>query len=56
MEIIETTDRYYLTVYNIEENGRIIGVMYSRKDAETVKAALEKERIEQSKNSFSHWY
>ncbi len=56
MEIIETTDHYLLTVYNIEENGHTIGVMYSRKDAETAKAALEKERIEQSKNSFSDWY
>jgi len=56
MEIIETIDEYFLTVYKIEENGHTIGVMYNRKDAETAKAALEKERIEQSKNSFSDWY
>lgn len=56
MEIIESIDHYFLTVYNIQENGHTIGVMYSKKDAETVKAALEKARIEELKNSSNDWY
>ena len=54
-EINESTDHYLNTVYNVRENGFIVAVAYSLKDAEIVKEALEKARAEEAKYDRCSW-
>lgn len=55
MKIVESTDHFLQTVYRIEEDdGHLIATFDNRHDAEVAKAALEKDREEQSKNQ-SYW-
>ena len=51
MEIIESTDHFCQDVYRIEDQGHLIAKCYMRKDAEIIKAVLEKAREEESKDS-----
>ncbi len=51
MEIVESTDHYLQTVYRIEEGISTIAECYTQRDAEIVKAALEKDREEQKKDN-----
>ena len=54
-EINESTDHYLSTVYNVKENGCIVAVAYSLKDAEIVKEALEKARAEEANHDRCSW-
>lgn len=55
MKIVESTDHFLQSVYRMEENdGHLIATFDNLHDAEVAKAALEKDREEQSKNQ-SYW-
>ena len=54
-EINESTDHYLSTIYNIRENGHIVAVAYSLKDAKIVKEALEKARVDEAKRDGYWW-
>lgn len=49
-KIVESTDHFLQTVYRIEEDGHLVAKAYMLKDAEIVKAALEKAREEEKKS------
>ena len=50
MAIVESTDHFLQTVYQIQEGISTIAVCYTQRDAEIVKSALEKDREEQKKD------
>ena len=54
MEIVETTDHYLLTVYRIYDGGNRKAEAYTKRDAEVIKAALEKdkEKREQEESAY----
>lgn len=49
MEIEETTDHYLQTVYRIYDSGRRMAEAYLKRDAEVIKAALEKDKEERER-------
>ena len=53
MKIVESTDHFLDTIYRIEEDGHCVAIAYAIKDAEVIKEALEKARIEENK---SEWW
>lgn len=53
MKIVKSTDHFLQTVYRIQDGLTTIAVCYTQRDAEIVKAALEKDREEQKKDT---WY
>ena len=53
MKIVESTDHFLQTVYRIQDGLTTIAECYTQRDAEIVKAALEKDREEQEKDT---WY
>ena len=53
LTIEETTDHYLQTVYRIKDGWKRVAEVYSMKDAEVVKEALEKAREEEEKNDYS---
>ena len=44
MEIVETTDRFLQTVYRVYDGVRLMAEAYTKRNAEVIKAALEKEK------------
>lgn len=44
MEIVETTDRFLQTVYRVYDGVRLMAEAYMKRDAEVIKAALEKDK------------
>ena len=57
MEIVETTDHYLLTVYRVYDGGRRMAEAYMKRDAEVIKAALEKdkEKREREESAYLNW-
>lgn len=57
MEIVETTDNYLLTVYRIYDGGNRMAEAYSKRDAEVIKAALEKDKEERAReeSAYLNW-
>lgn len=57
MEIVETTDHYLLTVYSIYDGDRCMAEAYSKRDAEVIKAALEKDKEERAReeSAYLNW-
>ena len=53
MKIVKSTDHFLQTVYRIQDGITTIAECYTQRDAEIVKAALEKDREEQKKDT---WY
>ena len=51
MEIVESVNHYFETVYHIKDGWHIVATVYLRKDAETVKAALEASRAKEEKDN-----
>ena len=54
MEIVETTDHYLLTVYRIYDGGNRMAEAYTKRDAEVIKAALEKDKEERAREETSY--
>lgn len=54
MEIVETTDRFIQTVYRVYDGVRLMAEAYTKRDAEVIKAALEKdkEKREQEESAY----
>ena len=51
MEIVESIDHYFETVYHIKNGTHIVATVYLWKDAEIVKAALEEARKREAAES-----
>ena len=49
MEIVETTDHFLQTVYRIYDGGRRMAEAYLKRDAEVIKAALERDKEERER-------
>ena len=56
MEIVETTDHYLQTVYRVYDGDRRIAEAYQKRDAEVIKAALEKAKEEREKQDKGYWF
>ena len=54
MEIVETTDHYLLTVYRIFDGGNRMAEAYTKRDAEVIKAALEKDKEERAREETAY--
>ncbi len=54
MEIVETTDHYLLTVYRIYDGERRMAEAYTKRDAEVIKAALEKDKEERAREETAY--
>ena len=44
MEIVETTDHFLQTVYRVYDGVRLMAEAYTKRNAEVIKAALEKDK------------
>lgn len=55
MEIVETTDHYLLTVYRVFDGGRRMAEAYTKRDAEVIKAALEKDKKQREREETAYW-
>jgi len=54
MEIVETTDRFLQTVYRVYDGVQLMAEAYTKRNAEVIKAALEKdkEKREQEESAY----
>lgn len=57
MEIVESTDHYLQTVYRIYDGVQLKATAYLKRDAEVIKAALEKDKEERAKeeSAYLNW-
>lgn len=55
MEIVETTDHFLQTVYRVYEEGCRVAEAYTKRNAEVIKAALEKYKEEQERAEISYY-
>lgn len=55
MEIVETTDHFLLTVYRVFDGDRRMAEAYTKRDAEVIKAALEKDKEEREREEAYYW-
>ena len=55
MEIVETTDHHLQTVYRVYDGVRLMAEAYLKRDAEVIKAALEKDKEQREEEDSSHW-
>ena len=51
MEIVETTDHFLQTVYRVYDGVRHMAEAYMKRDAEVIKAALEKDKEEREREA-----
>lgn len=56
MEIVETTDNYLQTVYRVYDGDRRMAEAYQKRDAEVIKAALEKAKEEREQQDKGYWF
>ena len=57
MEIVETTDHFLQTVYRVYDGGCRMAEAYTKRNAEVIKAALEKdeEKREREESAYLKW-
>lgn len=55
MEIVETTDHFLQTVYRVYDGGCRMAEAYTKRNAEVIKAALEKDKEEQKREEISYY-
>lgn len=55
MEIVETTDHFLQTVYRVYDGMRRMAEAYTKRDAEVIKAALEKDKEKREREESSYW-
>lgn len=55
MEIVETTDHYLQTVYRVYDGTRCMAEAYMKRDAEVIKAALEKDKEKREREESAFW-
>lgn len=55
MEIVETTDHFLQTVYRVYDGGRRMAEAYTKRDAEVIKAALEKNKEERAREESAYF-
>lgn len=55
MEIVETTDHYFQTVYRVYDGGRRMAEAYTKRDAEVIKAALEKDKEKREREETAYY-
>lgn len=55
MEIVETTDHYLLTVYRVYDGDRRVAEAYTTRDAEVIKAALEKDKERREREESAYY-
>lgn len=55
MEIVETTDNYLQTVYRVYDGVRRMAEAYMKRDAEVIKAALEKDKEKREREESACW-
>ena len=57
MEIVETIDSFCQTVYRVYDGNRRMAEAYQKRDAEVIKAALEKDKEQREKEDSSYlWF
>lgn len=55
MKIVKAIDTYYLeTVYRIYDGSRLMATAYLKRDAEVIKAALEKDKEQREKEDSAY--
>ena len=54
MEIVETTDHFLQTVYRIYDGDHRMAEAYTKRDAEVIKAALEKDKEERAREETAY--
>ena len=55
MEIVETTDRFLQTVYRVYDGVRLMAEAYMKRDAEVIKAALEKDKEKREREESAYY-
>ena len=55
MEIVETTDHYLQTVYRVYDGVRRMAEAYTKRDAEVIKAALEKDKEKREREESAYY-
>ena len=56
MEIVETIDPFCQTVYRVYDGNRRMAEAYQKRDAEVIKAALEKAKEEREQQDKGYWF
>ena len=54
MEIVESTNRFLQTVYRIYDGVQLKSTAYLKRDAEVIKAALEKDKEERAREETAY--
>ena len=54
MEIVESTDHHLQTVYRIYDGVQLKATAYLKRDAEVIKAALEKDKEERAREEAAY--
>lgn len=54
MEIVETIDPFCQTVYRVYDGNRRMAEAYQKRDAEVIKAALEKDKEQREKEDSAY--
>lgn len=55
MEIVETTDHFLQTVYRVYDGVRRMAAAYTKRDAEVIKAALEKDKEKREREESAYY-
>lgn len=55
MEIVETTDRFLQTVYRVYDGVRLMAEAYTKRNAEVIKAALEKDKEKREREDSAYY-
>ena len=56
MKIVETTDHFLQTVYRVYDGVRCMAEAYTKRDAEVIKAALEKDKEKREAEDTAYLY
>ena len=56
MEIVETTDRFIQTVYRVYDGVRLMAEAYTKRNAEVIKAALEKDKEKREREESAYLF
>ena len=55
MEIVETTDHFLQTVYRVYDGVRLVAKAYTKRDAEVIKGALEKDNEKREREESAYY-